>query len=185
MHIENELSNDSLTILANFNIRFKELHTDYNNSNYAINYRYKDSVRYIFSNNVTQGTDNEFNSPYYECIFGIRDTNNYYYTNDNFDYTSALNSCTLNQSGNYSIPLIYNGNTSSTRSIASNLYQDNYLNIQQYATIVQPSPSPSPEPEEPTGGFESINPYFWILPSFLLMLMFMYRFLDKIFARGE
>ena len=109
------------------------------------------------------------------------------YTNENFDYTTTLNNCTLNQTtgGNYTIPLTHNGNTASTRYIASNLYQDNYLNIDKYKTIeVEPSPSPSPGPETPTtNGFDSINPYYWILPSFLLMLLIMYKFINGIFSK--
>lgn len=187
MHIEQTLGEEQLKILSNFYVKIGELHTNYKNSNYLINYRYKTKVLYIFSNNVTQdSTNNIFNVPYYECTIALKDDSNNYYTNENFDYTNTLNSCTLQQAtgGNYTIPLTYNGNSTS-RSIASNLYQDNYLDIDKYKTIeVEPSPSPSPEPETPTeNGFDSINPYYWILPSFLLMLLIMYKFINGIFSK--
>lgn len=186
MHIEQTLGEEQLKILSNFYIKMGELHSDYKNASYSINYRYQTKVLYIFSNNITQNeTENIFNNPFYECTIELKDENNNYYTNENFDYTKTLNNCTLQKTGNYTIPLKYNGNSSSTRSIASNLYQENYLDIDKYKTIEgEPSPSPSPEPGTPTGnGFDNINPYYWILPSFLLMLLIMYKFINGIFNK--
>lgn len=185
MHIEQTLGEEQLKILSNFYIKMGELHSEYKNASYFINYKSQTRVLYIFSNNVTQSeTENIFNNPYYECTIALKDNNNYYYTNENFDYTNTLNSCKLQEAtGNYTIPLTYNTNTASTRYIASNLYQNNYLDIDKYKTI-EVEPSPSPEPETPSGnGFDSINPYYWILPSFLIMLLIMYKFINGIFNK--
>lgn len=184
MHIEQQFGNDTLTILANFNVKFKEAHIDYNNSSYAINYRYPQTTTYVFSNNVTQTSENNvFNAPYYECTIALRSENNEYYTNENFDYTGALNNCVLNTNGTYEIPLTYNGGSSRTRSIASNLYQDNYLDIQKWASV-EVQPSPSPEPEEPSTETKDYTNWF-ILLSAILMLIVMYRFIGSLFTRGE
>ena len=183
MPIEETLSVNNLNVLSDFIVKMQE--NNPNMTNYYVNYRRLQDTKVIISTNVNQtSVENQFLSPYFYCGIELIDNQNQDYTSENFNFAKEMSDCTLESSGAATIPLTYNSESSLYNKIASNMYSDNYLDIEQYNTIIQPSPSP--DPENPTGnGFNSINPYFWILPSFLLMLIFMYKFLDKIFARGE
>ena len=48
MHIEQTLGEEQLKILSNFYVKMGELHTDYKNTSYFINYRNQTRVLYIF-----------------------------------------------------------------------------------------------------------------------------------------
>lgn len=180
-----------LNNLSNFYFKFMQEHSEVTYNYYVINYKStKRDTQVIF--NFCQDLDMNNTSPWgdylctgsqYRCQFYLyyRDNEGNYqpYTTENFDYTEALNSC--REMTGIGIQPTY------VTNYASNLWENNYLNTTKWTTQeVEPSPSPSPEPEEPTTTqFSDINPYFWILPSFILMLIFMCKFLDKIFARGE
>lgn len=183
MPIEETLSTNNLNVISDLIVKMQENNPTY--TNYYVNYRRPLDTKIILSASVNQTNDyNQFMNPYYYCSIQLLDSSNQEYTSQTFDFTAAMNSCSQETTGSMDIPLTYNSSSSIYSKIASNKYNDNYLDIQRYSTIIQPSPSP--EPEEPTGGgFDSINPYFWILPSFILMLIFMYKFLDKIFATGK
>lgn len=186
MPIDELFNTDTLTLLSDFYVKFEQEHPSYTISGYWLNYRYQDSVKYYFSDSITNANSEYTFTTYYVCTFPVKDANNTYYTTNDFDWTTYLATCTLDN-GSLSIPETYQTTTTWKRS-ASNLWQDNYLDIDTYKSIEiepSPSPSPSPSPEPSTTEFGDINPYFWILPSFILMLIFMYRFLDKIFARGD
>ena len=194
MAIETTLSQESLNVLSDYYIKFQEAHKEENISNYVINYKYyrTGQTYFNFFNNYSE-TTGQFGDFYntsptlYQCKLKLRnpDTGDWY-TSETFDFESVQCSTSA---GSYTFPKTYisEDNNNTYNMIASNLYSDNYLDYERWTTLeIEPSPSPSPEPEEPTGnGFDSINPYFWVLPSFLLMLIFMYKFLDKIFARGD
>lgn len=182
MPIEETLSTNNLNVISDLILKLQE--NNPNATNYYVNYRRTLDTKIVLSTNVNQTSDyNQFTSPYIYCGIQLIDNNNQDYTSQNFNFTTAINNCTIETNGSMDIPLTYDNNSSIYKYIASNKYNDNYLDIQKYNTL---QPSPSPKPEEPTGnGFDSINPYFWILPSFILMLIFMYKFLDKIFATGK
>ena len=178
--IEETLSTNNLNVISDFILKMQE--NNPNATNYYVNYRRTLDTKIVLSANVNQTSDyNQFVSPYFFCSIQLIDNNNQDYTSQTFDFTAAMNNCSIETTGSMDIPLTYNSQSSIYSKIASNKYSENYVDIQKYNTL---QPSPSPEPEEPTtNGFDSINPYFWILPSFLLMLLIMYKFINGIFTK--
>lgn len=183
MPIETTLNTNNLQVLSDLYIKMTQEHN--NITSYFINYRRTNQIAFIFGTTTEQTQDyNKFILPYYNCNFSLKNPNtNEDYTSETFDFETTMSNCTYEQGqGSLDIPLTYNSGSSVYRYYASNFYSENYLNYEEYKTITI-EPSPSPEPEEPTG--EEISPYYFIIPSFILMLLLMYKFLDKIFARGD
>lgn len=182
MPIEETLPESVLNILSDYYLNNKDQY----GTNYSIQYRYY----------KTTGIFIEFFNEYEEqeqtgyptlinpingtrCKLVVRnDSTGEYYTAENFDYTSIT--CNNAAVSFYKTYQTIDNNSTNT---ASNFYNDNYLDYEKYTTL-EIEPSPSPEPETPTtNGFDNINPYYWILPSFLLMLLIMYKFINGIFTK--
>lgn len=185
-------NNNPLNVLSNFYFKFMQAHPNETFNYYMLGYRNSkrttQQVTFDFCENKSD-TISSFNS--YQCtgaqyrcqFYVVYNENENYYTAENFDYTTAVNEC-REMTG----LSIYDTYANATNTYwASNMWEQNYLNTTKWTTQ-EVEPSPSPSPEEPSGEgtqFSDINPYFWLIPSFVLMLIFMYKFLDKIFSRGD
>ena len=189
MAIEEGLSQTNLEVLSNFLIKFREDKQNDNLQNYAIRYGGArnsgiSNINFYFSSSYVENGNYYQLQNVWECTFPLNQVENNGYeaiTWENFDYQTKINSCT--NGGTFDFLKDLTQATGSSRHIASNLYQDNYLDYLKYQTL-EVAPSPSPEPEEPTGEAKDYTNWF-ILLSAILMLIIMYRFIGSLFSRGD